>query len=120
MRIGRRTFLRGFGTALALPWMESLAWAAPNPPRRMAFLFIPNGVHIPDWTPKQVGEDYVLQRLLDPLVPHKQDLLVLSGLAHNNARALGDGPGDHARSAACFLTGAHPVKTAGTNIEIAL
>jgi hypothetical protein len=117
MRIGRRTFLRGFGTALALPWMESLAWAAPNPPRRMAFLFIPNGVHIPDWTPKQVGEDYVLPRLLDPLVPHKQDLLVLSGLAHNNARALGDGPGDHARSAACFLTGAHPVKTAGTNIR---
>jgi len=112
----RRTFLRGFGTALALPWLESLAWAAPAPPKRLAFLFIPNGVHIDDWTPKEQGRNYVMPRLLDPLVPLKEDLTILSGLAQLNARALGDGPGDHARSAAAFLTGAHPVKTAGANI----
>lgn len=114
----RRTFLRGFGTALTLPWLESLAWAAPGPPRRIAFLFIPNGVHIPDWTPRDVGKDYLLPPLLQPLLPYKSDLSVLTGLTHNNARALGDGPGDHARSAACFLTGAHPVKTAGSDIRV--
>jgi hypothetical protein len=47
----------------------------------------------------------------------KQDVTVLSGLAQVNARSLGDGPGDHARSAAAFLTGAHPLKTSGASIR---
>src|SRR2546425_6705024 len=43
--------------------------------------------------------------------------MVLSGLTQNNGRALGDGPGDHARAAASFLTGGHPRKTAGADIQ---
>src|SRR5207249_4145386 len=58
-----------------------------------------------------------LSRLLKPLEPVQEDLLVLSGLAHHNANALGDGPGDHARAGACFLTGVHPRKTAGADIQ---
>ena len=43
--------------------------------------------------------------------------MVLSGLSHHNAEALGDGAGDHARAGACFLTGVHPKKTAGADIQ---
>ena len=53
-----------------------------------------------------------------PLEAYKDDLLVLTGLAQHNAEALGDGPGDHARSLACFLTGAHPLKTDGAGIRV--
>jgi hypothetical protein len=54
---------------------------------------------------------------LKPLEPHREHVLVFSGLTHNGGRALGDGPGDHARAAACFLTGVHPRKTAGADIK---
>src|SRR6185295_14290123 len=70
-----------------------------------------------DWTPAAVGADFELSRILQPLAPYRQDLLVLSGLTHNTGRALGDGPGDHARAAASFLTGVHPKKTAGADIQ---
>ncbi len=121
----RRTFLRGLGTAMALPWLEAMTplarWAeASHPasaPLRSAFLFIPNGVHQPDWTPEGSGKNWAASPLLEPLAPVRDDVLVISGLDHGNARPLGDGPGDHARSAACFLTGAHPHKTAGNDIR---
>jgi Protein of unknown function (DUF1552) len=54
---------------------------------------------------------------LEPLAEVKGDLTLLRGLAQVNARSLGDGPGDHARSAAAFLTGAHPVKTSGAKMR---
>jgi hypothetical protein len=126
-RLHRRTVLRGLGAALALPWLEGMAGPGPRtaaagepegPPRRMAFLFVPSGVHMPDWTPKATGRDYELPWILEPLAPHKDDLLVLSGLAQDQARAHGDGPGDHARCVAVYLTGAHPVKTKGANIRV--
>jgi hypothetical protein len=71
-----------------------------------------------DWTPKEVGAQFELPRILEPLKPHQKDLLVLSGLAHDKGRALGDGAGDHARASASFLTGAHPRKTAGADIKV--
>jgi hypothetical protein len=121
----RRTFLRGLGAAMALPFMESAlprsAWAsaanAGKAPLRMAFLFIPNGAHMPDWTPTTEGANFVLPKTLEPLAKVQQKIQVLSGLTHANGFALGDGAGDHARSAATFLTGAHPVKTDGKGIK---
>src|ERR1700722_9143650 len=73
-RLARRTFLRGVGTALALPCLDAMlpkaaraAEVAGKPPVRMAFLFSPNGV-IPDaWTPKEVGANYTLSPSLAPL-----------------------------------------------------
>jgi hypothetical protein len=83
----------------------------------MAFLFVPNGVHVPDWTPKTEGYGFELPYILEPLASVRDDLLVLSGLTHDKGRANGDGPGDHARSASVFLTGAQPRKTSGANIR---
>jgi hypothetical protein len=122
--ISRRTLLRGLGVSLALPWMESLAPRAkaaagdtPGVPKRMAFLFVPNGVHLPDWKPKTLGYGFDLPHILQPLTPVQDDLLVISGLTHDKGRANGDGAGDHARSASVFLTGSQPRKTDGSDIR---
>lgn len=122
-RISRRTVLRGLGVSLALPMMDSLAPRAlaasstPAAPQRMAFMFVPNGVHLPDWTPKQQGFGFDLPHILQPLAAVQDDLMVISGLTHDKGRANGDGAGDHARSASVFLTGAQPRKTAGESIR---
>ena len=86
-------------------------------PKRMAFLYVPNGVHMADWRPKEEGAGFTLPSTLEPLAPFQDELLVLTGLAQHNAEALGDGGGDHARSLSCFLTGVHPLKTDGANIH---
>src|SRR5262249_37929384 len=86
-------------------------------PLRMAFVYVPNGVHMPDWTPATVGADFPLPRILQPLQAVKQDVLVLSGLALDKARAHGDGGGDHARAMAALLTGRHPHKTNGAALR---
>lgn len=113
-RLNRRTVLRGLGVSLALPWLESTApralAASSEMPRRMAFIFVPNGVHLPDWTPSREGYGFDLPYILSPLAPVQDDVMVISGLTHDKGRANGDGPGDHARSASVFLTGAQPRK----------
>lgn len=121
--LSRRTFLRGLGTAVALPWLEAMApslvlASPPRPPRRVAFIYVPNGMHMPAFTPQQVGSDFVLPELLEPLAPWRDKLLVLSGLACDKARANGDGPGDHARAMAAFLTCCQPRKTNGADIRV--
>ena len=78
---------------------------------------MPNGVTLPDWTPADTGRGFTCSRILAPLAPYRDDTLVLTGLAHKNAYALGDGPGDHARAAAAYLTGVHARKTAGADIQ---
>jgi hypothetical protein len=76
-----------------------------------------------NWTPAPAaggeldGEAFELPESLAPLAPLRSQVSVLSGLAQANASAKGDGPGDHARAAACFLTGAHPRKTEGADLR---
>src|SRR5689334_22560155 len=106
-RIERRTFLRGVGAAVALPWLDAMmprmargaaAAAGTKPPVRMAVLFSPNGV-IPDaWAPKEVGANFALSPTLEPLKELKNEIVVITGLAQKNGFDLGDGAGDHARS----------------------
>jgi len=84
----------------------------------MAFVYVPNGIIMKDWTPAAEGSTFDFTRILKPLEPHRQNLMVLSGLTQNTGRALGDGPGDHARAAASFLTGIHPKKTSGADISL--
>ena len=119
----RRMFLRGLGTVFALPWLESLAprqlGAATNKaPKRMAFIYTPNGAIMPTWTPEGEGKDYKLSPTLQPLAGMKEHFQVITGLAHQKANANGDGGGDHARANATFLTGAQARKTAGADIKL--
>ncbi len=125
-KISRRTLLKGLGTAIALPSLEAMMPAlslAASPtvkkaaPRRMAFFYVPNGIHMQDWIPTPEGADFELPDILKPLQPVKDQLLVLSGLTCDKARANGDGPGDHARAMSAFLTGRQPRKTDGADIR---
>lgn len=126
IKVTRRTMLRGLGTAMALPWLESMfpakafgaAAKAAAGPRRAAWLYVPNGVHMPDWTPAQVGVNYVLPPTLKPIAAFKDRILMASGLVCDKANANGDGPGDHARAMSAFLTGSQPRKTGGANIRL--
>ena len=91
--------------------------AAAASPLRMAFFFCPNGMNMKTWRPEGEGLDWTFGPSLEPLAAFKDRLNVISGLALNGARALGDGGGDHARSASAYLTGMHPRKTAGADIR---
>jgi hypothetical protein len=119
----RRTFLKGMGAVVALPMLDAMtpAFAAParlaKAPTRLAFTYVPNGIVMADWTPAAVGRGFEFTRIMKPLERFREDTLVLSGLSQKNGNALGDGPGDHARAAGSYLTGAHPRKTAGADIQ---
>ena len=124
--IDRRMVLRGFGTALSLPLLEAMmpltalaqSGTKTKHPVRMAFVFVPNGINMEHWTPKAEGKfSDVLPSVLAPLADLKANVNLLTGLTQRNAFALGDGAGDHARSAAAWLTGCHPRKTSGANIQ---
>jgi len=123
-RLSRRTMLRGLGTGIALPLLDAMEPAAAAPsrpgaavPLRMAFLYVPNGIHMGDWTPADIGSAYKLPPTLEPLAALRGDFSILSGLAQHRANANGDGPGDHARAMASFLTGVQARKTDGLDIR---
>jgi hypothetical protein len=123
-RFARRVFLRGAaGLALAVPALESWpfarAFAEPKGklPLRILFVYVPNGMHLPDWRPAAEGAEFEMPKTLQVLEPFRKKLLVLSGLTVDGARPKGDGAGDHARAGAAFLTCAHPRKTDGADIE---
>jgi hypothetical protein len=127
LHVSRRTVLRGMGAAIALPWLEAMMprtlFGAATPgvaPRRMAFLYVPNGIDMANWTPAAEGALTELPATLKPLAPFQKDLLVLSGLTLDKARPNGDGPGDHARAMAAFLTGSQPRKTHGADIRVGI
>ena len=107
---------------MALPFLEamaprSIAATAVRAPIRTAFFYVPNGVNMADWTPTAVGADFQLPYILQPLQAHKNDVLVLTGLAQDKGRNNGDGAGDHARAAGSWLTGAQPLKNEGARIR---
>ncbi len=119
----RRTFLKGMGAAIALPMLDAMtpalarAASAAKAPLRLAFTYVPNGITMNHWTPAAAGRAFEFSRVMKPLERFRGQTLVLSGLGHRNGAALGDGPGDHARAAASYLTGVHPRKTAGADIQ---
>ena len=124
MSLPRRTFLRGVGTAIALPLLDSmvpalgsLRAAAPASPRRLAVAYVPNGIQMEKWTPAAEGS-LDITPTLEPLRPFRERLLVVTGLTNRPAiPADGEGTGDHVRASATFLTGVHPKKTEGPDIR---
>ena len=120
----RRTFLRGMGATLALPLLDAmvpalsaLAKSAAAPVCRMGFIYVPNGVIQEQWMPAAAGAGFELSPTLSPLAPVRDQVLVLSGLAHRQADSIGDGNGDHARGTAVWLSGVHPKRTEGAGIQ---
>jgi hypothetical protein len=119
--LSRRTILRGLGAAVSLPLLDAMipAFASTTPvatPSRLAFIYVPNGILMNKWTPTSDGAAFEFPRILAPLAPHRENVLVLSGLTQNTGRALGDANGDHARASATYLTGVHPKKTDASGI----
>jgi hypothetical protein len=118
----RRTFLRGIGTSLALPLLDSMvpalaAAGSTKPVVRLGFVYHATGMIMDRWTPAAEGTGFEFTPIMKPLEPLRDRIVVMSGLAQVNGRALGDGPGDHARGGAVFLTGVHPKKTEGAGIR---
>jgi len=124
----RRTFLRGAGVAIALPLLDSmvpaqtaLAQTAANPRSRLGCIYVPHGATMDKWTPAQEGKGFEFTETLKPLEKYRDRLVVVSNLAHPQAAGIGSDAGaDHARSAAVFLSGAHPEKDSvhvGTTID---
>ncbi|HVT91032.1 MAG TPA: DUF1552 domain-containing protein [Tepidisphaeraceae bacterium] len=129
--IPRRTFLKGLGTALALPMLDAMLPStrvfadvvgntASGLPKRMAFIYVPQGKNMVDWTPKTFGADYELPMILQPLAEHRKDFSIVTGMAHMRGLSENDGGGDHARASAVYLTGCHPKKTAGADIKLGI
>jgi hypothetical protein len=124
----RTTVLRGLGTAVAVPMLESLlpagraaaAASAAADAVRMAFVYVPNGVNVKRWKPSGTGADYTLGESLASLADVRSEFQIVSGLAHRNGTAGPDGAGDHARAMSTILTGARPRKTAGSDIHVGI
>ena len=125
--IPRRTFLRGAGAALALPWLEGMLPAFPTPANRAAatatrlsFVYVPNGIIMDHWTPSQEGAAFELTPTLEPLGSFRDQFVLLSGLNQNAADpAPGEGESaPHERAGATFLTGVHPKREGLVGISV--
>lgn len=124
--LSRRQVLRGLGSMISLPFLESFgarAFAATKPaakPMRAAWLYIPNGVNVDQWMSTGEGVNYQMSPSLKQIEQHRNDFMVVSGLMQDFARSHGNGGGDHARATATFLTGCMPKKTAGADIHLGI
>jgi Protein of unknown function (DUF1552) len=119
--IPRRTFIRGAGAAFALPLLDSMIpafGATQKPVKRLSIVYLPNGRIMQRWTPKTEGANFDLPELLEPFAPFRDQMLVLTGLALNIAKAWpGEEVGVHERPGGAYLTGVHPKWTDGDDIR---
>ena len=128
--MNRRTVLRGAGAAIALPLLDAMvpgfsraATSRAAAPCRAAFLYVPNGIIMDQWLPATgapTGATLLpaqFPRVSAALAGFRDDILMLGGLTQNGGRALGDGPGDHGRAGASYLTCVHPKKTNGRDLH---
>jgi hypothetical protein len=122
--LSRRKFLWGTGATLALPWLEAIkgpqliksayAQQAELTKRFLGF-YVPCGFNMNEFWPNGTGqltEASLAGTSLQALTPHLNELLMIKGLDNHAGSAQGDGPGDHARGTATFLTCVHPNKHA--------
>jgi hypothetical protein len=119
MSLPRRTFLRGAGAAIALPLLEAmvpaataLANTAAKPQPRFGAIYFPNGAILEQWTPSTIGKDFEFTPSLKPLEPFRESIVVVTNLT----RAATQG-GDHAVSAAGWMTGAAAKRTEAEDVR---
>jgi hypothetical protein len=129
--LSRRTFLRGAGVTIALPFLESMVPAqtplsktAANPKSRLTCIYIPHGATMDHWTPAKEGSGFEFTEILKPLEPFRDYVNVVTGLCHPQAGPTdGEDSGgalDHNRAVAVFLTGSHPKKGAQSQVGISV
>lgn len=116
-QLSRRTFLKGLGVSIGLPYLEAMMPRQARAedfaiPRRLLAYYVPCGIVMNKWTPSTTGADYALTPILQPLAAFKGKFNVLSGINNYPASAQGDGAGDHARGTASFATAVHVNKSA--------
>jgi len=129
--LSRRTFLRGVGASVALPFLDSMAPAqtplrqtAASPHTRFAAIYVPHGATMDKWTPASEGAGFAFTEILKPLEAHRDRINVISGLAH--PYVAGGGGADvsaganHTRAAAVFLTGSVPLRGAQAHLGVSV
>jgi hypothetical protein len=125
MSLPRRTFLRGVGTAVALPWLDAMlpalsAATASATPQRLGFVYVPNGMFLPNFHPAgNGGTSYEMTPILQPLAELRDQVVVVSGLSNMPVLANDQGGGVHTRNHAGWLSGTLPKRTEGANITSA-
>ena len=114
MHLSRRTFLRGMGVSMALPFLESMvpaatpfAQTAAKVGTRLGCIYVPHGATMDKWTPDAEGTAFTFSDILQPLAPFRDRVNVISDLSHPQAYGGGSATANHNRSAATFLSGAH-------------
>ncbi|HEX7794245.1 MAG TPA: DUF1552 domain-containing protein [Vicinamibacterales bacterium] len=123
MSMPRRTFLRGVGAVIALPWLDAMRpalSAATVSPQRLGFFYVPNGMFLPNFHPVgNGGTSFELTPVLTPLAPIREHVVVVSGLSNMPVLANDQGGGVHTRNHAGWLSGVLPKRTEGANITSA-
>src|SRR5947208_142332 len=117
----RRTFLRAAGVTLALPLLDSMASAFAATVKavpRLTFMYIPNGVSPRTWTPTGTGTEFTFSPALAPLEPFRNQINVLTNVAHHCADRQNDGAGDHSRATGAYLSGCHAKRTQGDDLHL--
>ena len=119
----RRTFLRGMGAAVALPFLESMAPAmtpvaqsSARSPLRFGGVYLPNGCVMDNWTPKTTDGSLEILPILKPLEPFRDQMTLVGNLS----RAGGKNSTDHAVSSAGWLTGALAKQTEAEDIRVGI
>jgi hypothetical protein len=121
--VPRRTFLRGAGAAVALPFLDAMTPAFAQEakrPIRMAFMQMPNGIMNlkNEWTPKTEGDEWEMTRTLEPVAGFRKNMVVISGLDQQQAAGRdGEVGGDHPRACTAWLTGTHAKMTSGADLR---
>lgn len=121
--LSRRTFIRSTGATLALPFLDAMVPALSAQTKstpRLGFIYFANGVILDQWKPKTTGANFELPPTLKPLESVRDQINVISGLAHLQADTFGDGTGDHPRASAAWLTGVHAYDRTQPGVEVRL
>ena len=120
LALPRRTFIRGMGATLALPFLDAMVPAlsaqAKGAPRFTAIYF-GNGANMFDWTPSTEGAGFQFSPTLKPLEPFRNRTLVFTGLDNFPATDQGDTGGQHPRAAPAFMSCVHPKQTEGADVR---
>src|SRR5437870_10579550 len=116
----RRTFIRGMGATLALPFLDAMVPALSGVSKaapRFAAIYCGNGANMKDWTHSTEGAGFTFSPILKPLEAFRDRTLVFTGLDNFPATDQGDSGGQHPRAAPAFMSCVHPKQTEGADVQ---